>query len=190
MCRKAMGKYSSSWRSEACSNAISRLVCRLGRSAESDRPSVRCHRQRPHLHDRDQSARGLALVLSANRATRGVDLKAIVPAAYVKLGAPPGAPEVLFRVEKLMDIDRVFLPTANVLVPANNGQRLSLQSERTIRTCRPHQDCRLIGGLRSRDEDCTRCDCRVLVLLQTAAVVDLCLPICTGNAPLREHCHV
>ena len=35
----------------------------------------------------------------------------------------PAAPEVLFRVNGLLDIDRFVMPTANVYVPTSNGQR-------------------------------------------------------------------
>ena len=41
-----------------------------------------------------------------------------------------GTPEVLFRVDRLLDIDRFVMPTANVYVPTGNGQRF-LVAERT-----------------------------------------------------------
>jgi Tol biopolymer transport system component len=42
----------------------------------------------------------------------------------------PGAPEVLFHVDNLLDIDRVVMPTTNVYVVTDDGQRF-LIAERT-----------------------------------------------------------
>jgi hypothetical protein len=45
-------------------------------------------------------------------------------------GGVAGTPELLFRVDHLLDIDRFVMPTANVYVPTGDGKRF-LVAERT-----------------------------------------------------------